>query len=573
MKLKKHESPTPVPQLEQLQPYKAQFFDGAINLKLDANEGPPLANLDQLMADSLILNRYPSNGELEQAIAKLHSVERDQVLVTAGGDESIDRIFRAYLAAGQNLVTTRPTFAMIEKYAAMTGANTNTVDWLGTKFPLEGLVEQVDDSTAVIAIVTPNNPTGQTVQIEDVVAIARTFPNKLLLIDQAYAEFEDAPGELTRVALNDLPNAIVIRSFSKAWGLAGIRVGYALAAPSTISNLRKVGGPYSVPQPSIEIAKRALQHQPVQTVQQIRSERSQLSELLQEFNCKAIPSQANFVLAIFDELPYPAKFVFRALAAQGVLVRLFEDLNALRITCPGDDSAFEMLRTKLLNILRPEAILFDMDGVLVDEAPSYRESIRATCEYFGETFTAAEIAELKLSGDANNDWIFTQRILAQRGQEIAFEEVKERFEIIYQGDHNAPGLWDREIQLVDVEWMSHLSQRYPLGIVTGRPRHDAVRFLRNVEIENLFSTIVCMEDGPRKPNPDNVITAMQQLGVSSAWMIGDTPDDINAARSAGIPAIGIPAPADDFESTTQRLYDAGATTVVKNLQQFGSLIP
>ena len=462
---------------------------------------------------------------------------------------------------------------MLNKYAAMTGAEVKAVEWLGNEFPVIDFINQVDDATSVIAIVSPNNPTGQVIGEPELSAIAETFPNRLVLLDQAYAEFENDAEKLTNIALSKYPNVVVIRSLSKAWGLAGIRVGYALGSSDVITNLRKVGGPYTVPQISLAIAEAALQQRPNQSIAKIRKERVQLAQLLDECGCKTISSQANFVLAIFDESPFDAGFVFRSLSAQGILVRMFEDLNALRITCPGDESAFKSLCATLRRILCPEAILFDMDGVLVDEGPSYRESIRQTCKFFGESFTSDEIADLKLCGDANNDWIFTHRILTQRGCKLEYEDVKSRFELFLQGDEHTPGLWNREIQLVNTGWLKSIAARYPLGIVTGRPRNDAIRFLKNAGIDELFSAIVCMEDGPRKPNPSNVRTAMRQLRVDSAWMIGDTPDDINAAHAAGIASVGIAAPQDDSVLATRRLLEAGASTVVANLQQLGEVLP
>ena len=253
-------------------------------------------------------------------------------------------------------------------------------------------------------------------------------------------------------------------------------------------------------------------------------------------------------------------------------MRLLPKENALRITCPGDSKNFERLCLTIRRILEPNAILFDMDGVLVDESPSYRATILRTCKHFGADVTGEEIAEKKLMGNANNDWVFTKRLLSEHGIEIALENVKKRFEKIYQGDEQTPGLWDREVQLVETEWLRELADRYLLGIVTGRPRNDAVRFLENAGLKEFFSAIVCMEDGPAKPEPDNVLTAMKQLDVHSAWMIGDTPDDINAARKAGLVAIGIVAPNDAPEFSSNRMLAAGATRVVKNLSEFEGLV-
>ena len=205
--------------LRSLEPYCSQSYDGPIHYKLDANEGPNWLNFESAFNGDLRLNQYPTSVELEKTIAEQFSLLPEQVLVTAGGDESIDRVFRAYLQPGQNLITTSPTFAMIGKYAAMAGAEVVSTPWMEGAFPLNPFVESANAQTSCLAVVSPNNPTGNTVSIEDLRSIANAFPNKLLLLDQAYAEFEDGNGALTRFALANIPHCVVIRSFSKAWGL------------------------------------------------------------------------------------------------------------------------------------------------------------------------------------------------------------------------------------------------------------------------------------------------------------------------------------------------------------------
>ncbi|MEM9412684.1 MAG: HAD-IA family hydrolase, partial [Planctomycetota bacterium] len=179
----------------------------------------------------------------------------------------------------------------------------------------------------------------------------------------------------------------------------------------------------------------------------------------------------------------------------------------------------------------------------------------------------------KLEGDANNDWLFSHRLLSENGIGIDFETVKQRFEDIYQGENGFDGVWDREICLVNRDWLVKLAERMPLGIVTGRPRNDAIRFLQNEKIEHLFESIVCMEDGPRKPDPSNVLTAMKNMDVSRAWMIGDTPDDMGAACSAEVIPIGKVAPNDEIEFSSEQLTRSGACEIVSTLEQLGEMLP
>ena len=218
-------------------------------------------------------------------------------------------------------------------------------------------------------------------------------------------------------------------------------------------------------------------------------------------------------------------------------------------------------------------VIFDMDGVLVDESSSYREAIRLTCESFGVSVTMDEIARQKLCGDANNDWEFTDRLLREKGVDADFPDIKSRFESFYQGDDSRDGLWKTEKQLVDHRWLIELNRRIKLGIVTGRPRHDAARFLENSGLQDCFETLICLEDGPAKPDPANVKTALKRLGTNYAWMIGDTPDDVLAARRAGVVPIGIAAPNDDPVFAAEQLNAAHASMILDDLKTLDEYLP
>lgn len=579
----------PVASIRSLREYVSQECLAPIDLKLDANEGPmvheeqialkqiPLIN-QATSWDREAIRKYPSREELERNIARRFDVDDCQVVVTAGADDAIDRVCRAFLQDGRNIVFPEPSFVMIRKYATMAGSEIRSVPWPDGPFPVEQVIASADENTAVVALVSPNNPTGQTITPEQILVVAMALPRCILLVDQAYAEFESGGMEsLTQLSLRELPNTVVVRTFSKAWGMAGLRVGYAIGPRAIIDCLRSVGSPYPVSGPSLAIVAETLTRQPEgdrEYIARVQKERQELRRLLNSCQVDALPSQANFVFARFSGCRLTAGFVFQALAAQGILVRFFGGSeNALRITCPGDEIAFERLCKTLRSILAPEAVLFDMDGVLVDEAASYREAIRLTCESYGETFSATQIAEAKLNGNANNDWKFTQCILRERGCDAEFEEIRDRFENFYQGTADSPGLWQQERRLFDPDWLKSLASRYPLAIVTGRPRSDALRFLEANSVRDLFTVVVSMEDGPAKPDPAPVKTAVEQLGVQSAWMIGDTPDDINAARSAGLPALGIVAPRGARADSTKKLNAAFAATILENLKSLDELLP
>jgi histidinol-phosphate aminotransferase len=547
---------------------------GPIDLHLDANEGA-FAGVDLAAIAARVgrdgARRYPSAVTLEQAIGERLGVPASGVVVTAGGDEAIDRACRAFLRPGAELILPTPTFEMIGKFAGLAGAAVVSPAWPAGEYPTDAVLRSVNERTAMIAVVTPNNPTGAVATARDLERLSAAAPRAVLLVDLAYTEFADE--DLTGAALA-LPNAIVIRSFSKAFGLAGLRVGYAAGPEPLIRTMRATGVPFPAGAFSLAAALEVWtrrEHAVTQTVETIQRERIHLARVLREVGARPLESQANFVLAEFDD----AEWVWRALAGVGIAVRRFGSGSGLermlRITCPGDGTAFERLCGGLFAALRPEALLFDLDGVLADVSRSYRRAIAMTVESFGVRVSSAEIATAKREPDSNNDWVVTRRLLARAGIEASLDEVTDRFERLYQGTLDEPGLERQERLIPSLDMLQRLSLRVKLGIVTGRPRGDAERFLRRQGVGDLFGAVVCMEDGPRKPDPAPVRLAMQRLGVEAAWMVGDTPDDVVAARSAGAVPLGIAAPRD--AGAGRGLIAAGAAVVLRGLSELEGMLP
>ncbi len=223
-------------------------------------------------------------------------------------------------------------------------------------------------------------------------------------------------------------------------------------------------------------------------------------------------------------------------------------------------------------MINPQAIIFDIDDTLVDTTTSYRGSIIATAAFFGVSCTLDDIAYIKNKGNANNDWIVTRNIIQNNGITVSLKNVTEKFEEFYQGTPKIPGLKLKERLLVKPELLKKLSKRYPLGIVTGRPFKDADEFLKNNNFTKLFKTVVTMDDGPLKPDAFPVKLAMKNLGVSTAWMIGDTPDDIKSAVAAGAVAIGVIGPADYPQAARLSMFNAGALEVWDSVSNVARLL-
>lgn len=566
----------PVPALEGASFYSVPRPSAPVDLRLDGNEGvaPPAELLDALCEiGPEVLRCYPDPKPLEAALAARWGIASERVLVTAGADEALDRIARSVLAPGRELILPVPTFEMIERYALLAGAEVVAVPWGDDPFPLGAILAARTERTAAIAVVSPNNPTGASVPMEMLEELAAAAPDVLLIVDAAYGEF--ARDDLTERALQ-IENAVVTRTFSKAWGLAGLRVGYAMGPSEIIRWLRTAGGPYSVARPALAVAQRRLEQGGDDMrafVECVRGECARLSERLTGWGARAAPSEANFVLARFED----ARWVHEALGGLGIAVRTFPGRDGLddrlRITVPGDAAKFDRLERALATVLEPQALLLDVDGVLADVSQSYRAAVQQTAESFGVTITPDDISKAKQAGNANDDWELTWRLLKERGVSVELDEVTRRFEARYQGEGGRPGLRATESLIPPADWLRSLSQRIPVALVTGRPIGDLERFLEDRSIADCFQVAVCRDDTDElKPHPAPVRKALERLGVERAWMIGDTPDDIRSARGAGVLPLGIVAPGESPE-IARALVEAGAARVLERIEDVEAIWP
>ncbi|MFQ5523544.1 MAG: aminotransferase class I/II-fold pyridoxal phosphate-dependent enzyme [Acidimicrobiia bacterium] len=545
--------------MSRLRPYQPPSLGTSVDLDLSRNEGrpPPLQFEEEVLAG--LANRYPDVEALRRAVARRHGVEEDRVLVTAGGDDALARCFLQL--RGERAVVTTPSFEMIYRYAEQTGARLTRVPWWTGPFPRAEFIA-AGEAAGMAVVVSPNNPTGSVITATDLEAIAAAFPR--VVLDAAYAEFADE--DLTSRAL-ELGNVMVIRTLSKAYGLAGLRVGYLLGPAEMVSQVSAYGSPFAVSGISVSLAAQAVEfHDPLPYVARVREERKDLTALLDELRAGPLPSQANFVLATEVD---PA-WVVGAAAALGVGLRRFpENLElrrSVRITLPGDPDGYLRLEHTLRTVLAPQALLFDLDGVLADVSGSYRAAIVETAATFGVEVSSRDISLAKAAGDANDDWELTRRLCLAAGVEADPGEVKKRFEDLYQGGNGAPGLKEREKLLVSPRQLQRWAARLPLAIVTGRPRADADAFLERFGIGDLFAAVVTREDAPMKPDPAPVRFALKRLGVEQAWMLGDTPDDLTAARDAGVLPLGVATP------EMPHGYLDGAAAVLETTNQLEELL-
>ena len=544
-------------------------MNDVIDLSMNEGEPPSRACLDVLERHGpALLRKYADPAPLEAAYAAYLGAEPANVLATTGGDDAIDRVLRACLAPGREMVFPTPTFEMVPACARMARADLVPIEYEWGTLPHDDILDAVNERTGVVAVLTPDNPTGHAFSTASLLRLADALPPEVtLMVDLAYAEFAD---EDPTPALLEVPRAVMIRTMSKAWGLAGLRIGFAVGAKERIEPLRGYGGPYALTGPSIVIALDRLQNGVADMrgfVEYVRSRRDRLADVLRDAGGVPEPSRTNFVLASFPD----ARWIQRGMAAQGVLVRYFAHLpEYVRVTVPRDDAEFRRVERALRCLDRPDALLFDMDGVLADVSRSYREAIARTCASFGVDAGRGTIEAAKAAGDANDDWALTHRVLVDAGVKATPAEVTARFEELYQGTDDEPGLRRHETMIPSRELLEKLAARCKLGIVTGRPRADAERFLRDHGARGLFGAVVCREDAPLKPDPAPVRLALDQLGARTAWMLGDTPDDLRAAAGAGVAPVGV-VPPGGGETVRTALEEAGAARIVQADTDFGGL--
>jgi histidinol-phosphate aminotransferase len=300
--------------IKNISPYRPPLtgrtqFEG---LLLDFNER---SNIPKLGLESLV-NRYPEYGKLEQAVADYCSVNKDQILLTNGSDQAIDVVFRTFVDPGDNVIIPSPTFGMIEQAAELAGASIVTPLYLkpDLTFPFD---EVLAAPAKLIVICNPNSPTGTLIKADDIAKIAASVPKAVIMVDEAYFGFSG----ITAIPLiKKYPNIVVTRTFSKAFGLAGLRLGYIVASVEHITEMRKVCGPYAVSSVA-QAAGLAVLKDRRAMVAYVREVMDRAKPFVEQFftanRIRFYDSSANFIL--FQ--PNNWKAVLDSLAEDGILVR------------------------------------------------------------------------------------------------------------------------------------------------------------------------------------------------------------------------------------------------------------
>ena len=298
---------------------------GRDGLRLDFNENTVgcsprvLDRLRQIGFEDLA--RYPEKACAETKMAEFLGVTESELLLTNGTDEAIHLLCQTYLEAGDQALIVAPTYSMYRIYMTGTGANVTAVPMEPSfEFPFASLCNSVTDHTRLIAIANPNNPTGTLAPIDQLLALASSAPRAAILIDEAYFEF---CGKSVLRERRHYPNIFVARTFSKAYGMAGLRVGALIGDADQMAAVRRVCSPYNVNGVALACLPVALEDREfVQSyVSETLESRTRLQEASQAAGIAYWPSEANFVLMRVGATAQEAIRFTERMRARGILVR------------------------------------------------------------------------------------------------------------------------------------------------------------------------------------------------------------------------------------------------------------
>lgn len=334
------------PNIKNLVPYSSarDEFKGEASVYLDANENAFGSPLDTAY------NRYPDpmQYQVKMRLSAIKGVPARNIFLGNGSDEAIDILFRAFCNPGvDNVILVPPTYGMYEVSANINDVETRKVS-LTEEYQLnvEGISEAIDQNTKLIFICSPNNPTGNSINRDDIETLLANFDG-IVVVDEAYINFSRQKSFIQE--LTEYSNLVVMQTLSKAWGLAGLRIGMAFASEEIIEVMNKVKPPYNINEASQQLALQALQNTELVNlwIKELLAERDKLVLKLKDmdFVLDIYPSDANFILVKTAD----ANGIYNFLVQHGIIVRNRTKVElcegSLRITIGTPEENQKLLET------------------------------------------------------------------------------------------------------------------------------------------------------------------------------------------------------------------------------------
>lgn len=533
-------------------------------IRLDFNEntvGFPEAYPVGLPAPWVVA--YPEYQEFIEKLAAYFNLTPDSILLTNGSDEGLGIIPATFIEPGvDKAITAKPTFSMIPHYMQLAGACLSEIPMKSDlTYDLDAIDAALASGVKLAVFASPDNPTGALLPSDQVAQWCEQYPNTLFTIDEAYAEY--TPQSVVPL-LSQYANLLVTRTFSKAWGMAGLRLGVVLGNPALIASLYRVRSPYSVNTSAVWTANQLLDQAAavMQEACQTMSRKESLMEVVRAMGYRVIPGHANFFLL---SVGLDAQKLCEFARERGILLR---NRSAQLAPCP--DSLWGLVRVTVgtaaenqrfvdtLESFRDQhALMFDMDDTLVDTSKSFDVTVDTLVEkHSGKPLAPGELQALRAEGGYNDDWDSTVALLQRRGVTVPREQIAVEGSEIYLSLAA-----ENETLMIEPELLKELSRRYRLFVVTGRmrPEYDPVWATR---MDGFFERVYCRDDlnGHRpKPAPDPLLAVLEKHSLKGGFYVGNSVDDMKAAVGASLIPVGV--------TTTQTesvLCEAGARCILTN---------
>lgn len=557
-----------------LNTYEIASYPPNWDMKLDSNEnyiGPSTSVIRTIMnIRPEQISQYPYYGSLYDTLSETYGVNKSNIVITNGADEALCAVINTYLTKEDSVVTVSPSFSMPKIYTAITGAEYIEVPykekWI---YPFEAITNAVSDNTKIILITTPNNPTGDIVPLEEIIELLKKFPDKAVVVDETYASYAGV-SNICLTAKYD--NLIVVKSFSKDYALAGLRLGCIVSNKANIDNIKRVLHPYNVNSIAVAAANAAINDKKyIKLVKdEITKSKKYLYDEIKKLGFMPYDSYANFILADFGNL---CELIYDKLKSNRICVKSFDKsnvlCNCLRITVPTLSAAH-----KIIDIIKSKnTLVFDMDGVLIDVKQSYYEAVKYTYNYFtGKDLTDEEIIEARKQGGLNNDWDLTYHLIKKYGFNFSYDDIVSVFQKHYWNDGS--GSINNEKLFIDKSLLALLKSKYNLTIFTGRPKDEAMYTLKKFEILDYFQKIVTMNDLPsdkQKPHTDGLRLIKSEMITDELVYFGDTVDDMKCASAFGAYGVGVLNGNND-DNMDKTLINAGAKIVLSSINDLVEIL-
>lgn len=562
-------------------PYQTDFYKTDWRLKLDANENiygsyeSVLSMLKNISSEDVSL--YPTYGKLIDKISVKYDLPKNYILPANGCDEALSVLIGAYLEEGEEILSFYPTFSMPAIYARISGADVRYIDY-DEKFAFDKdkLAKNIRENTKIVYISTPNNPTGEIVRASVVEELIKKFKEVLFILDCTYINFSyNSTFEDYIELAKKYDNTAVVKSFSKDFALAGLRLGAVFANDEIIDNLKKVISPYSVNSIAVNCAMMVLNDDKkmIEIKEMNQKAKELLNSNLSSLGFRPYDSEANFVLCDFGAY---CDFYYEKLKKNGIITRNYSKNttleNCLRITVPtlgGVKYIVSLLSKK-------DVLAINLDNVIFDVRESYFRALEEVYSHFAkDKKDINQICEIKKLNGIKSDFRALLHILEMSGYEVSFDEIKQTFnDIFYNPNKNDRNLIDNDRLLISKDVFEELSKKYDFVVFSNRTTLQAKYSLEKYDIDKYFYCYLCrdtLSDDELKPSPEGILRLIQYTPYKTIKLFGSDFDDIIAGNRAQIETIGVISPWCDYNLMVNNYRHLGANYIlgdIKNLCTF-----